>query len=113
MAELGDALSNAGPASRQLYKELLIALKPIGSFRTEVKKTSIHIVRNSAFAGVHPRKQYLLLTIKAAKPIRSPRIAKSEQVSKNRWHLEVKIAAAEEIDAELLNWVRTAYELCA
>lgn len=100
-----------GPASRQLYRELLAALRPLGSFREEVKKTSIHLVRESAFAGVHPRKQHLLLTIKAAKPLRSARISKTEQVSKNRWHLELKLTAAQEIDAELWGWLQEAYDL--
>jgi len=107
-----DALSTASPAARELYKELLRALKPLGSFKEEFKKTSIHLTRRSAFAGVHPRKEYLLLTIKAAQPIRSKRIVKSEQVSKSRWHEEVKVADGD-IDAELLGWLRDAYELCA
>lgn len=108
-----DAFSNCSPASRQLYQDLLTALKPLGDFREEVKKTSVHLVRNSAFVGVHPRKQYLLLTIKAQEPIQNPRILKSEQVSRNRWHLELKLLGMEEIDEELLSWVRQAYELCA
>lgn len=112
MAEQQDALSAAGPASRELYKKLLSALRPLGPFREEVKKSSIHLVRGSAFAGVHPRKQHLLLTIKAAGAIRSPRILKSEQVSKNRWHLEVKLTTAGDFDAELLSWLRDAYDLC-
>ncbi len=69
--------------------------------------------RGSAFAGVHPRKEYPIVTIKAEKPIRSPRIAKSEQVSRSRWHLDVKVSGSSEIDAELLQWLKTAYELCA
>lgn len=108
-----DALSTASPLARELYKELLRALKPLGSFKAEVKKTSIHLARSSAFAGVHPRKEYLLLTIKAAKPIGNKRIVKSEQVSKSRWHEEVKLAAAGDFDAELLGWLRDAYELSA
>ena len=107
-----DALSTASPAARELYKELLRALQPLGSFKEEFKKTSIHLTRRSAFAGVHPRKEYLLLTIKAAKPIRSKRIVKSDQVSKSRWHEEVRVADGD-IDAELLGWLRDAYELCA
>lgn len=47
------------------------------------------------------------------KPIRSARIAKSEQGSKSRWHLDVKVAASLEIGEELLGWLKTAYELCA
>jgi hypothetical protein len=42
-------------------------------------------VRGSAFAGFHPRKNALMLTIKADQPIKSARVAKVEQVSKNRW----------------------------
>jgi uncharacterized protein DUF5655 len=99
-------------ASRQLYKQLLTALRPLGPFQEEVKKTSIHPVRGeSAFAGVHPRKQHLLLTIKAAKDLRSARNSKTEQVSKNRWHLDLRLTTAEEIDAELLGWLREAYDL--
>jgi hypothetical protein len=85
MMEENNALTTASPTSRAIYKHLLAAVKPIGPFREEIKKTSIHLVRESAFAGAHPRSQYLLLTIKAEKPIRSPRVAKAEQVSKNRW----------------------------
>jgi len=77
-----NALSLAGPDARKVYDALLEALHPSAGFQVEVKKTSIHLVRGSAFAGVHPRKQSLALTIKAAQPFRSPRIAKAEQVSK-------------------------------
>jgi hypothetical protein len=112
MPSATNALSMAGPASRQLYKDLLAALRSIGPFEEEVKKTSIHLVRGSAFAGVHPRKQHLLVTIKSANSIRNPRIVKAEQVSKNRWHLDVKVMTAEEIDAQLLGWLKEAYGLC-
>ncbi len=113
MTKQDDALSTAEPVSRQLYKELLAALKPVGAFREEVKKTSVHLVRKSAFAGVHPRKEYLVITVKTEKPIRSARIFKAEQVSKNRWHLEVKLSSSKEIDRELMGWLREAYDLCA
>jgi hypothetical protein len=66
-----------------------------------------------AFAGIHPRKEHLVVTVKAAGPIRSSRVFKSEQVSKSRWHHEVKVVVAQDIDAELLGWLREAYELCA
>ncbi len=106
-----DAFSVAGPALRELYKQLVAAIKPLGPLREETK-TSVHLVRKSAFAGVHPRKERLNRTIKAAQPIRSPRIYRSEQVSKSRWHHEVKISSSQELDRELLSWLREAYDLC-
>jgi hypothetical protein len=112
MPERADALSSASPVARALYEELLRAIAPFGAFQIDMKKSSIHLVRSSAFAGVHPRKQYLLLTIKAAAPIPSGRIVKTEQVSTNRWHLDVKVSIAGDFDAELMGWLREAYEIC-
>jgi hypothetical protein len=83
----------------QTDASLLTALRPLGPFQQEVKKTSIHLVRGgSAVAGGHP-------------PPRSSRISKTEQVSKNRSHLDLKLTTPEEIDAELLGWLREAYDL--
>jgi hypothetical protein len=107
-----DPLSSSLPATRALYELLLRKIKAIGPFQIETKKTSIHLTRKSAFAGVHPRKQLLILTVKSDHPIDSERIAKAEQVSKSRWHLDLRVAASSDIDEELLGWLRSAYELC-
>jgi hypothetical protein len=103
-------LSLASRAGLRLYQELLARIQPIGPFREEIKKTSIHPIRGAAFAGVHPRKQHVLVTIGSAKPTQSARIARAEQVSKSRWHPDVKLAGSHEIDEELLGWLRQAYE---
>ncbi len=107
-----NALSAAGPQALKLYRALLASVKKIGPFEEQVKKTSVHLARKSAFVGVHPRKEYLLLTVKAEQPLKNPRIFKSEQVSKNRWHLEMKLTDLSELDAETLKLIRTAYDLC-
>ncbi len=59
------------------------------------------------------RKDVLILTLKSAHDIESPRVAKHEQVSAHRWHLEVKLQEPEEIDRELVGWLKDAYELSA
>ena len=71
-----DVITAATPASRQLYSHVLHALKPLGPFREELKKTCVHLVRQTAFAGVHFRKEHLLLTVKSEKPVNSKRVAK-------------------------------------
>ena len=68
------------------YHRLLEVLHTLGPFQEEPKKTSIHLVRNVGFAGVHPRKSYLILNLRTDYPLATPRITKSEQVSKNRFH---------------------------
>jgi hypothetical protein len=96
---------------RAIYTRLLEALRAFGPFQEEPKKTSIHLVRNAGFAGAHPRKNSLYLNIRTDYPIESPRIARSEQVSRNRFHNELKLSSPDEIDAELLGWLKDAYAL--
>jgi len=80
MGATQDALSLASRAKLRLYQELLARIQPMGRFREEIKKTSIHPIRGVASAGVHPRKQRLLVTIGSAKPIQSAGIANPPQV---------------------------------
>jgi len=109
--ETNNPLAAVEPATLELYKKLLTAIKKIGKFKEEKKKASIHLVRDSAFVGVHPRKQFLILTLKSDHAIQSKRIFKSEQVSKSRWHHEVKLLAPSEIDRELIMWMSEAYSI--
>jgi hypothetical protein len=100
------------PETRDLYTRLLEALKAVGPYRVDVKKYSLQLMRRISFAGVHPRKNFLLLTVKSDVPIDNTRVIKAEQVSKSRWQLDLKLTSAAEIDAELLGLLRHAYEIC-
>jgi len=99
------------PAQRAIYVRLLNAARTVGPFTEDPKKTSIHLTRKSAFAGVATRKGALQLTIKSASDIRSPRIVKREQASAHRWHLEVRLESPKDIDRELTSWLKAAMEL--
>jgi len=91
-------------------------LKAAGQFGPVIedpKKTSIHLVNKTAFAGVATRKSAIVLTIKSDRKIPSPRIHKSEQTSAQRFHHEVKLNLPAEVDSELVNWLKDAYALSA
>ena len=75
------------------------------------KKTSLHLVNTSGFAGIHPRKSFLYLNVRLDRPLQSERVAKSEQVSKNRYHNEIKMITPDEVDDELIGWLKEAYAL--
>ena len=104
---------NRAPEVKATYAAILKAAKKLGTVKEEAKKTSIHLVRKSAFAGVATRKSALILTLKSDSDITSKRIAKREQASAHRWHLEVKLEAPEQVDREILAWLKKAYELAA
>ena len=112
-AAVASLFGGGDPAVLATYERLLVALAEIGSFTEEPKKTSIHLVRTSGFAGVHPRKRSLTLNLRIDHPLAGPRVARVEQVSKNRFHNEVKLERPEDVDAELIAWLREAYMLGA
>ena len=96
---------------RATYGALLAASRALGTVREEAKKTSIHLVNSTAFAGIATRKEVLILTLKAECAVKSPRVHRAQQVSANRWHLEIRLATPSEVDAELRTWLRQAYDL--
>jgi len=95
------------------YRRLLEAARALGPVVEEPKKTSIHLVRDTAFAGVAARRSSLILTLKSTKDIRSPRIEKREQTSAHRWHVEVRLEKPADVDRQLTNWLTAAYDLAS
>ncbi len=101
------------PAVRAVYDRLLYETCKFGNVVEEAKKTSIHLVNKTAFAGVSTRKTALLLNIKSAAPIIHPRFPKNERLSAHRYHQELRLSDPSEVDAELLGWLKQAYEISA
>jgi len=99
------------PVVKAIYDRILKESRKFGKVIEEPKKTSIHLVNKSAFAGVATRKSALILNIKSAAPIKHARIKKSEQLSASRFHQEVKLVSPEEVDSTLTVWLKDAYTL--
>jgi hypothetical protein len=108
---VSDHFVNKDPAVRALYDQLVLLLRTFGPVEEDPKKTSIHLNRKSALAGVETRKNYFLLNIKSNHSIKSPRIEKAEQVSSKRFHHKVRISSPEDFDEELKTWLKEAYAL--
>ena len=108
---VNDHFLNKDPSVRALYDQLISILKGFGPVGEDQKKTSIHLNRNSALAGLETRKDCLLLNIKSDHLITNPRIEKSEQISAKRFHHKVRISSPKDFDEELKSWLKEAYTL--
>jgi hypothetical protein len=95
------------------YNALLRAVRAFGPVEQQPKKTSIHLARRTAFAGVATQREAILLTVKSPVDIRNARIRKHERASANRWHLELKPSHPDDVDAQLIDWLRSAYDMSA
>ena len=106
-----DHFLNKDSSVRALYDQLLSILQTFGPVAEDPKKTSIHLNRKSALAGVETRKDGLLLNIKSDHQIKSPRIEKAEQISAKRFHHKVRVSSPRDLDEELKTWLKEAYLL--
>jgi hypothetical protein len=102
---------NKDPIVKSIYDRILEESRKFGAVIEEPKKTSIHLVNRSAFAGVATRKSALILNIKSAAPIQHERIARSQRLSASRYHQEIKLTSPDEVDATLGGWLREAYAI--
>ena len=83
----------------------------VGRVTVEEEKTSVHFRAKSAFTGIHPRKDHLILQIVTDSPIDSKRVVKLEKISANRVHNHIQIAGEADIDRELRRWLAESYTL--
>ena len=113
MTTVESHFTKSDPEVRATYRRLLQAARALGRVAEEPKKTSIHLVRVTAFAGVATRRSSLILTLKSATDIRSPRIEKRQQTSANRWHVDVRLEKPADVDRQLTNWLTAAYDLAS
>jgi hypothetical protein len=99
------------PVVWELYQALIGKIKDFGPFDVEVKKASLHLTHGAAFVGVHPKKKWLDLTIVLAERVTGECVLKSEQVSKSRYHNEVRLAALQDFDGQVMAWLQESYNL--
>lgn len=99
------------PMVRDIYDRLVGAAERFGPVVQDPKKTSIHLVRKTAFAGVVTRRAALILTLKSATDIRSPRVTKREQTSAKRWHVEIRITDPTQVDKQIVTWLERAIRI--
>jgi len=108
---VSDHFANKDPSVRTLYDQLVSLVRTFGPVEEDPKKTSIHLNRKSALAGVETRRNNFLLTIKSDHPIKSPRVEKVEKISSKRFYHKVRISSPDDFDEELKNWLQEAYAL--
>ena len=105
--------ASGGANALAILDALFRAAGAQGPFEVEIKKTCLHMCHGPAFAGVHPRKTGLLVTLKSEAPIASPRVRKADIVSARRAYNDLLLSDPADIDAEFTGWLQGASALTA
>jgi len=110
-SSVNDHFVNKDPIVRTLYDQLVSLVRAFGPVVEDPKKTSIHLNRKSALAGVETRKDCILLNLKSDHKIKSSRIEKVEQISARRFFHKVRVSSPKDFDEDLKTWLKEAYRL--
>jgi Domain of unknown function (DUF5655) len=113
VTEKADALARADPALQRTYAHLLKAARALGPVTEERGARSVLLRSRGGFLGVHPKRDCLDLQIVTDHVIRAARVTKVDPISARRFHVHVRIASEKEVDAQLMGWLREAYDLMA
>lgn len=109
MSDYQPLLVNKEKTVSELLETILSILEQFGPFQIEVKKTSLHLVKEKAFLGIHPKKKWLDINIVSNQAIDHSLITKNEHISKNRWHNNLRLSSVEEVDDTLKKLLQAAY----
>ena len=101
----------------QTFEELLYASFPVVNKR--VQKTQItfynrHVFACISFARVKRKAElpegYMVITLGLHRPLESERVAAKTEPYPGRWTLHIVVSRPEELDEELISWIREAYD---
>jgi hypothetical protein len=99
------------PSVRAIYETILKTARQFGPVVEDPKKTSIHLNRRTAFAGIATRKTALILTLKSTSDIDDERIVKHQHASATRWYLDVRLENPRDVNRTVVTWLKKSYAL--
>ena len=111
------------PGSLPLYlalEEQILSAFPDAHVRVQKTQISFSQRRNFAFASLLPARRaalrpnpFLTVTVGLHRRLDSPRVDAASEPCPGRWTHHIVIGSAEEIDGELMAWIREAAEFSA
>jgi hypothetical protein len=105
-------LEGKGPGARALFDAFVDVLGRCGPFETAPSKTAVQFMVRVRFAGVRRLSDRgMTCTFWLKRLIESPRFTRVEAIPKNNWIYSFRVTAVEELDDEVLGWLRQAYEV--
>lgn len=110
------------PEALSLYEAFAEKLESLGKMTVRVQKSQISFSNrhNFAFVSFLPARKakerpqnYITITFGLNHRMDSPRIDIATEPYPNRWTHHILISSPEDIDEELMGWIKEAYEFSA
>jgi Domain of unknown function (DUF5655) len=99
------------PTGKVLYKKLRQVIKQaVGSYKVESLECCIHFVSTFTFAAVKIFKDKIRVDFSLNRNIKNNRFTHRTPMSAQRYLYCVNVVTQEDVDAELIEWVKEAHD---
>ena len=97
-------------AMRPLFDEFIGKLSGELDFEYKIGKAYIGLIHMLVFAAFRIQTKKIIVEFVARKEFKSPRITRIIHFQKKRWAYFVNVKESEDIDRELIDWIKESYE---
>jgi hypothetical protein len=97
------------PHVRDLFDHFVVMVQSIGPVTIIPQKTRISFQVRVRFVSIYPRKSHLRIGFWFPERHNHPRFIKIEQYGKRAYGHDLRLSSLDELDNQLLDWLRLAY----
>ena len=106
-----DHLKNKSDNIKETVIKLIEEIQKLGRIEFNPVKSTIQVRAGATFLSIKPKKDLIELELQLTYEVSEFPIVKSVRISSNRvWHL-IYIDNLEDIDPQLLTWIKESYDL--
>ena len=98
---------------RELYDILILKMKEFGPLDIRIGSFGISLRNLSTFLHIIPEKNHLTLSFVRDEALDDFPVYQYYQQTSRKWSNLVKVESPEEIDNQLIGWLKDAYILCS
>jgi predicted transport protein/predicted RNA-binding Zn-ribbon protein involved in translation (DUF1610 family) len=112
MVSKGSLFEKRPPELIKLYEKIVKEIKKFGEYREEALPSAVIMFKTkSTFLAIKIKKGHLAVGFFLDEVENVPPVSKYIQTSKNRWAHEVPVDQPEDINQQLISWIRRSYKL--
>jgi hypothetical protein len=101
------------PEAKALFDALTKKLRSFGPLRVDAVKSSVNLIARRHIGGVRVLKDGLRVGFVLERKLASPRVKRAEWIGGSKYAHSVKVTSPGGLDAELLAWLKEAYDLAS
>ena len=94
---------------RPIFEAVMRHLEPVGPVHVEPVSVGIFLKRARSFAELRPMRQWVALSFSLPYRAQHPRITRKVQLYGRRYFHVVNLRSADDLDAQILQWLTEAY----